>query len=240
MAGKAGIRTAVALVAAGALMLGGCGANSTGGRADNEPSITAKGVGRVTGVPDIVVVTLGVESESAEASRALAANNERTNAVITLLRDAGVADEDVQTSQFSINPRFDDEGRAITGYVVTNLLTARLGEGRDPGALIDAAAEAAGNDVRVQSVHFEIDDEGSLYAEARADAVRQARTQAEQLAEAADVELGEVRSIVESSTQAPPVPFPMARVEDSLSSSVPLQPGSQELALEVEVVYDIG
>ncbi len=234
MAGKAGKRTVVALVAVAALMLGGS-ANSTGGRADNEPSITAKGVGRVTGVPDIVVVTLGVESESAQA---LSANNDRTNAVITLLKEAGVADEDVKTSQFSINPRYDDEGRAITGYVVTNLLTARLGEGKDPGALIDAAAGAAGNDVRVQSVQFEIDDEGSLYAEARADAVRQAKTQAEQLAEAADVELGEVRSIVESSTQTPPG-FPMART-DSLAQGVPLQPGSQELTLEVQVVYDIG
>jgi uncharacterized protein YggE len=238
MAGRAGRRTVVALGAVAALILSGCAANSPGGRADDEPSITAKGVGRVTGVPDIVVVTLGVESESPQASQALSANNERTNAVITLLKDAGVADEDVKTSQFSINPRYDDEGRVITGYVVTNLLTARLGEGKDPGALIDAAAEAAGNDVRVQSVQFEIDDEGSLFAEARADAVRQARTQAEQLAEAADVELGEVRSIVESSTQTPPG-FPMARTDD-LAQSVPLQPGSQELTLEVEVVYDIG
>jgi uncharacterized protein YggE len=105
--------------------------------------------------------------------------------------------------------------------------------------LIDAAAGAAANDVRVQSVRFEIDDEGSLFAEARADAVKQARTQAEQLAEAAGVELGEVRSITESSTETPPGPFPMGRTDD-LSSSVPLQPGSQELTLEVQVVYDIG
>lgn len=238
MAGKFGRKSVVALGAVAALMLVGCTA-ATGGRAENEPSITAKGVGRVSGVPDIVVVTLGVETEAAQASQALSTNNDKTTAVINLLKEAGVADEDVQTSQFSINPRYDDEGRTITGYRVTNLLTARLGEGKDPGALIDAAAAAADNDVRVQSVQFEIDDKGSLYGEARADAVRQARAQAEQLADAADVELGNVRSIVESSVEGTPPPPFLQRTEDAVGS-VPLQPGSQELTLEVEVVYDIG
>ena len=239
MTEKSGRRTVVGVGLVAVLLLGGCTTNNSGGKADDSPSITAKGVGRVTGVPDTVVVTLGVETESGQASEALSANSDRTNAVIRLIKDAGVADEDIKTSQFSINPRYDFEGRAITGYVVTNLLTTRLGEGKDAGALIDAAAGAAGNDVRVQSVQFEIDDEGSLFAEARANAVKQARTQAEQLAEAADVELGEVRSIVELSTETPPGPFPLSRTEDA-AGSVPLQPGSQELTLEVQVVYDIG
>lgn len=207
--------------------------------AQDAPSITAKGLGRVTGIPDTVVITLGVETESQQASEALTANNDRTNALIDLLKQAGVAEEDIQTSQFSIFPRFDDEGRAITGYTVTNLLTARVGEDVDAGELIDAAAAAAGNDVRVQSVRFEIDDKGSLFAEARADAVEQARAQAVQLADAAGVELGGVRSITESSTAEPPMPpLPQtdARAE---ASAVPLERGSEEITLEVEVIYDI-
>lgn len=234
-----GRRTVVALGVLAALLLAGCAPGGGGGGDDNRPSITAKGIGRVTGVPDVVVVTLGVETEAAQARQALSSNNERTNAVIDLLKQAGIAEEDLQTSQFSISPRYDFEGRSITGYVVTNLLTARVREGRDAGALIDAAAGAAGNDVRVQSIQFEIDDEGSLYAEARADAVEQARTQAEQLAEAAGVSLGDVRSITESSTEQPPQPSLMPRTE-AADSSVPLQPGSQELTLEVQVIYDIG
>jgi uncharacterized protein len=228
--------TALGVVAA--LMLAGC-SGAPGSRAEDRPSITAKGVGRVTGVPDVVVVTLGVETQAAQAREALSGNNEKTTALINLLKGAGVAEEDLQTSQFSIHPRYDDEGRAITGYTVTNLLTARMREGRDPGALIDAAAGAAGNDVRVQSVQFEIDDEGTLFAEARADAVRQARTQAEQLADAAGVELGGVRSITESSTEGPP-PQPLLLPRTDTAESVPLERGSQELTLEVQVIYDIG
>lgn len=237
MPGTVGKRTVIGLGLMMALMLAGCSGAVPGARSDSDPSITAKGVGRVTGVPDVVVVTLGMETQSRQAREALSANNERTGALIALLKDAGIAEEDIKTSQFSIFPRYDNEGRTIEGYTVTNLLTARVREGRDAGSLIDAAAGAAGNDVRVQSVQFEIDDEGSLFAEARADAVRQARTQAEQLAEAAGVELGDVRSITESSTEGGPGPFPLSRTDTA--ESVPLQPGSQELTLEVQVVYDI-
>lgn len=216
--------------------LGGCASGGTG--SDTEPpTITARGIGRVTGVPDTVVITLGVESESAQASEALDRNNERTKAVIDLLKQARVAEEDIQTSQFSINPRFDNEGRAIVGYLVTNLLTARVSDDVDAGALIDKAAQSAENDIRVQSIHFEIDDKGSLYEDARKGAVEDAKKQAEQLAEAAGVELGSVRSITESVTPQPPVPYLLPRTD--AAASVPLEPGSQEITLEVQVVYEI-
>ena len=218
------------------IALVGCAGGGT--VSDTEPpTITARGIGRVTGVPDTVVITLGVESESAQASEALAGNNERTRAVIDLLKQAGVAEEDIQTSQFSINPRFDNEGRAIVGYFVTNLLTARVSDDVDAGALIDKAAQAAGNDIRVQSIQFEIDDKGSLYEDARQEAVEEAKNQAEQLAEAAGVELGSIRSITESVTAPPPVPFLLPRTGPA--SDVPLEQGSQEITLEVQVVYVI-
>lgn len=229
----------VAVGAVAVLLLAGCSSGGVGSGDKDSPSITARGIGQVTGIPDTVVVTLGVESQGEQAAEALAANNQRTSAIIEILEQAGVAEEDIRTSQFSIFPRYDNEGRSITGYTVTNLLTARVSDSADAGALIDAAAAAAGNDVRVQSVQFEIDDKGSLYADARADAVAQARAQAEQLADAAGVDLGGVRSIVESSTASPPFPFPMARTDAFAESGVPLAPGSEQLTLEVEVIYDI-
>jgi uncharacterized protein YggE len=217
--------------------LAGCARGTGIGSDAGPPTITAKGIGRVTGVPDTVVVTMGVETESPQASEALTRNNERTRTVIDLLKGAGVPEEDIQTSQFSISPRFDEEGRAIVGYLVTNLLTARVSEQQDTGAIIDAAARAAGNDIRVQSVSFEIDDKGDLFADARAEAVEEAEVQAEQLAEAAGVGLGRIRSIKESTTTPPPIPFALPRTTDA--ASVPLEPGSQEVTLEVEVVYEI-
>lgn len=240
MISVSGKKAVVAAGVAAAVLLAGCSSGVARSGEKDSPSITARGIGRVTGIPDTVVVTLGVESQGAEASQALSGNNERTNALIEILKQAGVAEEDIRTSQFSIFPRYDNEGRSITGYMVTNLLTARVSDSTDAGAIIDAAAAAAGNDVRVQSVMFEIDDKGSLYADARADAVAQARAQARQLADAAGVDLGGVRSIIESSISSPPIPFPMPRTDAfSAEAGVPLQPGSEELTLEVEVIFEI-
>lgn len=237
-----------------ALVMAGCTDSTVIGSGEDLPSITARGVGEVTGIPDTVVIVLGVETQAPQAADALARNNESSEAVIQELRDAGVEEEDIQTSQFSISPRFGErDGLSpdfpvppgptgeIVGYTVTNLVTARMSSESNAGELIDAAAQAAGDDIRVQSVRFEIDDKGPLFAEARADAVERAREQAEQLAQAAGVELGEVRSITESSTGEPPMPLFARTGPEAADASlgVNLQPGSQELTLQVEVVYGI-
>ena len=122
-----------------------------------------------------------------------------------MLRGRGVADADLRTSGLSISPTFDTDGR-ITGYEVTNEVTATLRDIAGAGALIDAAAQAAGDAVRVQQISFGIDDDAQPRAEARADAVRQAVTQARQLADAAEVGLGPILSITEVTEGRPPVP----------------------------------
>ncbi|MGQ0679334.1 MAG: SIMPL domain-containing protein [Actinomycetota bacterium] len=234
-------RAFLGLVAGASLGLSGCFPAAGGGAEVSPPTISANGTGRVTGIPDTVVITLGVESEAAQAADALAANNQRARTIIDLLKGSGIDEKDIKTSQFSISPRYDNEGSLITGYLVSNILTVRTSDATDAGALIDKAAQAAGNDIRVQSVVFEIDDKGSLYEDARKQAVQEARRQAEQLARAAGVELGEVRSIFESVDSPVPFPFPLPRTgPEDLSAEVPFQAGSQELTLRVEVTYQIG
>ncbi|MBW3591029.1 MAG: SIMPL domain-containing protein [Actinobacteria bacterium] len=245
----------LAVLGVTALVLSGCTDSTVIGSEEDLPSITARGVGEVTGVPDTVIVVLGVETQASQAADALASNNESSTAVIDELKSAGIANEDIQTSQFSISPVFGEEREAspglpppppgprgdIVGYTVTNLVTARISTDANAGDIIDAAAEAAGDDIRVQSVRFEIDDKSGLYAEARADAVERAREQAEQLAEAAGVELGDVRSITEQSTGGFP-PMPRAEFDQGLGGGVGgpgFEPGSEELTLQVEVVYEI-
>ncbi len=246
----------LAALGVAALVLSGCTGSTGIGSDQGPPSITARGVGEVTGVPDTVIVVLGVETQAAQAADALASNNESSAAVIDELKSAGVADEDIQTSQFSISPVFGEDRQVapdlpippppgprgdIVGYTVTNLVTARISTDANAGDIIDAAAEAAGDDIRVQSVRFEIDDKSGLYAEARADAVERAREQAEQLAEAAGVELGDVRSITEESTGGFP-PMPRAEFDQALGGGAGgpgFEPGSEELTLQVEVVYEI-
>lgn len=200
------------------------------------PAITARATGTVVATPDTATVVLGVETRDSSATAALTANSERAGAVIGVLQGAGVAPADIRTSRLTVSPTTAPETGRITGYEVSNQVTATLHDIAAAGTLIDQAAAAAGDAIRVRSIEFSVADESAARAEARADAVRRALTQARQLADAAGVGLGPVRSIDEVAGQ-PPVPY---RADAEVAQrAVPLQPGSQELSVTVEVVHDI-
>jgi uncharacterized protein YggE len=228
-----------------ALLLAGCAGGGSGqalaapSEPDHRPAVTAQGTGQVRGKPDILDVVLGVETRAAAAQAALRDNNERTAALVDMLKRRGVAQDDIRTSQLSISPTFDDKGQRITGYQVHNLVTATLRDLAGAGALIDAAAQEAGDTIRVEHIAFAIDDDSALMAQARDDAVRRARAQAEQMAKAAGVRLGRVRSISEAQAGPSPVTFDRAAGAPEAAAPVPLEPGTEKLTLTVTVVYDI-
>ncbi|HEX4249909.1 MAG TPA: SIMPL domain-containing protein [Pseudonocardia sp.] len=231
-----------AMLALGALTLTACASGSspaagTGGA--DVPGITARGVGTITGTPDIVTVVLGVQTQGPSAQGALDANTRQATALINMLKSKGVADADLQTSELSVNPSYNPSNGQISGYEVTNQVTATLHNVAGAGAIIDAAGDAAGDAVRVQQLSFSIDDDSALRAKARADAVKQAQTQARQLADAAGVRLGKVRSITEAAGGPPPSPLYKQSMDAAGAAPVPIQPGSQQLSVSVEIVYDI-
>ncbi len=238
------------LVALSLVWLAGCGSSGDGeasaapaqaGSAEpaDTTGITAQGVGEVTGVPDILRISMGVETRAEAASDALADNSARTRALIDTLKGAGVADEDLQTSELSVSPTFDEDGREVTGYRVANRLEVTLRDIDRAGEVTDAATFAVGDAIRLQGLRFDIDDTSDLYAEARADAVERADAQATQLAGAAGVDLGPVRSITESPVGGP-IPQPARRFAADEAAAAPIEAGSEELSLQVTVVYDLG
>jgi uncharacterized protein YggE len=204
--------------------------------APEPPGITARGTGIATATPDTATVVLGVQTRDASATAALAANSERAGAVTGVLEGAGVAPPDIRTSRLAIQPTRSPETNRISGYEVTNQVTATLRDVNAAGAVVDAAAAAAGDAIRVQEITFSVADETAAKAQARADAVRRALTQAEQLAEAAGVELGPIRSIVEL-----PIDQPLPHLTEAAEArqAVPIEPGTQELRVAVEVVHAI-
>jgi uncharacterized protein YggE len=229
----------------GAIALAGCGADEPGPTAATGtgpaavPAITARGTGTVRGTPDTMTVVIGVQTRGDTAKGALDADNAKATALIEVLKGSGVAAADLRTSQLSINPTYDQQGTRITGYEVTNQVTATLRDIAAAGGILDAAGESAGDAVRVQQLGFSIDDESEPRARARADAVRQAQAQARQMAEAAGVALGPLQKITEVAVdQATPYPYADG-ARSAAASPAPVEPGTQELSVVVEVVYGI-
>lgn len=199
--------------------------------------IVVTGEGRVEAAPDLATVTAGVQTEAAAAAPALAATSAAMRSVFEALAAAGIAPADMQTSQLSVDPVWADDGAGVSrvrGYSASNLVTIRVREIAQLGAVIDAVGAAGAN--RVFGIAFELSEPRAQLDAARERAVADARAKAELLAKAAGVTLGPVQSIRESGDAAPRPMF--ARAEMDVAAA-PVAEGVVGLEARVEIVYGI-
>jgi len=211
----------------------------------NSPnSIQVNGLGVVSIAPDKADLTLSVEvqAKSAEAARDQAAAAMTT--LIKALKDANVADKDIQTRNVSLYPVYgQDTANKITGYQLANRVTVCIRDISKVSAIIDSAVKAGGNPVRVQGINFSIDNPDAALAQAREKAYANARAKAGQYAKLAGVALGRALHISEGGGVTPmPVPYAemsVMRGAIGASNSTPIQAGEQEISVTVEVIFGI-
>ncbi len=204
--------------------------------------ISVSGTGSVFGEPDVAVLTLGVEAQADSVGEARAQAAEAMDAIMSALRDGGVDDDDIQTSRFSVQPRYDFRAgeQELIGFFVDNIVTVKIRNIDDTGDLIDAAVDAGGDLARVDNLRFTIDDPAELQDEARRLAMEDAKSKAETLAEVAGVDLGAPRSISESGGPRS-ITFEGAIVADAGRdfSSTPISVGELQVQINVQVLYGL-
>jgi len=202
--------------------------------------INVSGEGSAFGEPDVAVLSLGVEAEADSVGEARAQAADAMGKTLAALKDGGVADEDIQTTRFSVEPRYNytQDKRELIGFFVTNVVTAKIRDIDKTGELIDAAVTAAGNLTRVENLQFTIDDPSALEEQARQEAMAEARKKAETLAEAASVDLGRPRSISESGGPQPRA-FEGADYALAQEAGTPIETGELEVLVQVQVVYGL-
>jgi uncharacterized protein YggE len=199
--------------------------------------IHVSGQASVSATPDIAQTQLGVQTFAASVDKALQTNNTRMDAIVAALKAQGVADADLQTSNFNVQPQYDfeKETRDIVGYWVNNSLAVTLRDLDQVGTALQAALDAGAN--TVNDLRFTIDDGEALQSEARALAVADARQRAETLAAAAGVKLGAALDIRESSGSYPI--FARGSFDEASGAAVPVQAGALDLTVYVEVLFAI-
>ena len=202
-------------------------------------TITVSGTGKVTLTPDIAYINIGVHSQDASATVAAADNNNSTKAVIDVIKAAGVADKDIQTTNFSIYPQqlYDNNGK-ITGiiYMVDNTVSITVRDLTKLGDLLDASVRAGANNI--SSISFDVADKTEALSQARQAAVENARKQADELTTASGVSLGDIQTISYYDNSAP-VTIEYARADMASAGSVPVQSGSMQITTTVTIVYEI-
>ena len=200
--------------------------------------ITMSGHGETHGQPDTAMLSAGVSVDAPTAAAALADANKNMQAILAALKKLGVADKDIQTRNFSVHPQYaNGNGQAprVTGYQVSNLVEVRLADIGKLGSALDALVTEGAN--QINGVNFSIHDPAALLAEARTQAVADARAKAETFAKAAGVTLGAILSITENGNGGPrPVVFaaPMAKM-----ASVPVALGEEAINADVTIAWEI-
>jgi hypothetical protein len=176
------------------------------------------------------------------ASAAVSANNSQTQKVIDAIQKAGVDAKDIRTTNFSIYPnaQYDPQTNEKVGttYVVDNSVYVTSHDISKLGALLDATVSAGANSVN--SIQFDVEDKTAATKQARDAAVKDARTQAEELAVAAGVSLGNVHSVDFYNTVPGPIVSAYGKGGGGATeAAVPIQSGQLTLTVTVNMSYEL-
>lgn len=206
------------------------------------PTISLNATGESVIDPDKASISAGVVSQAATAAEALAQNSAAMNRVFAELRDAGVAERDIQTSALSVSPVYApqngvrEDGPRIIAYRANNTVTATVRDLDKVGPAIDALVTAGANNVG--NVSFGREDDSEALDAARAQAIQKALATARLYAEAGGFQLGRILQVNESQSYYPPQPY-MARMEMAQDAGAPTPTAPGQLTVTAQVYVEI-
>lgn len=212
--------------------------------ADVRDTLAISGTAKLSVKPDIARMSLGVLSTGKTVAETQKQNTDKMNAITSAVKAFGVKDEDIQTSNYSINPQYDwtDNRQVLRGYQVSQQLSVKIRDLDKIGDILAKAGELGSN--QVGGVSFEVDDTVALQKQAREKAIADAKEKAGVLAKSLGVQLGKVVSFSEDSGSYP-VPMMYNSYEkvamDSAGSapSPDIQSGSLDVSKTVSIVFEI-
>lgn len=206
-------------------------------------AFTVNGTGKVTMVPDVALVNVGVTAQGPTVTRVQQELNSKMSGMTTAIKKLNIDEKDIKTSYYNISPMYDYSNgtQRITGYQANSNITIKVRKIDNANAVIDAATKEGAN--QVGGISFDVDDKEKAEQQARELAVKDAKAKAEAAARAAGFKLGRVINYSEGGNAEPrPVMYDMAK------SSVPIagggaptqvEAGSSEVAVMVSISYEI-
>jgi hypothetical protein len=213
------------------------------GKADQETyTITISGEGKVSAVPDIAKISLGVQTEKSKVADAQKENSDKMNKIITELKGMGIEEKDLRTSDYSVYPTYDwiNGKQILRGYQITQTAEIKIRNLELVSQVVAKAAELGAN--QVGGLTFTIDEPEQLRQQAREKALANAKTKAEALAVAAGVGLGKLVSFTEESG-SPSAYLAYndysAKAMGGGSVAPVIESGSQDVIVYITVTYEV-
>jgi uncharacterized protein len=200
------------------------------------PQISVIGHGEVHVTPDRATVQISVQSRAVTAAAAARDNAAKQSAVIAAIRALGINNEQISTTNFSVNPEQKYEPNrepVVTGYVVTNTVVVEVRKISQVGPILDASLSHGAN--LISGLNFYSSNTESSRRTAIALAVAAAKADGEAAARAAGGTLGPLLEI-SMNTYSPPGPRPMlsrAMATGSAQADTPISPGEETVSIDV-------
>lgn len=215
-------------------------------------TINVRGEGEVLARPDIGQFTFAVRAEGDDAASAQEQSATAINEILAYLTEAGVAENDIKTTNYTLNPRYIYENSVcpagmycppgepvIDGYEVSQMVEVKVRNLDSSGDLISGVGERGATNI--SGLSFTIDDEDDLKAQARESAIADAREKAEKLADALDVRIVRMIGYYEEEMYPPYYGYggDMAMSEAALRVSPNMPTGENEVTSTVNITYEI-
>lgn len=199
--------------------------------------------GKVTTVPDMATVSIGVIAQANTAEEARVASSNSMNSILHFLQGLKIDPKDIQTTNFTTTPRYQyqDGKSTIIGYdanQTVNVTLRKIDQSQSQlQTVLSQVTQAGANSI--QGVQFRLSTEDNFKKEATQQAIKNARVLAEQLAESSGLKLVKLVNIIPTQTDLPimPMAYSMAAKSNAVISNV--EPGSQEISSTITLVYEV-
>ena len=218
----------------------------------SDSGIWVTGQASVTVEPDLVLLSIGVETTAETVAQARAEAASAMNAVLQSLKANGIEDQDVQTQSFNIWPQYEypevtsggtrTRTQVLVGYTLSNTARIKIRDVDAVGTIIDDAALAGGDATRINGIVFSVEDPKPFITQLRADAVQDVIAKAEHLADLTGVDVGNLVFIGEVDAGTPVVrSFAESALtfRDNFQVPTSISGGELELSLNVQAVFSI-
>ncbi|MCX6721367.1 MAG: SIMPL domain-containing protein [Candidatus Staskawiczbacteria bacterium] len=213
--------------------------------------ITVSGEGKVYAKPDVALISLGVTSQATTVSDVTKANTDKMNTVIAAVKKLGVADKDIQTTNYNLTPNYTTQiipmmypvqpSGKISGYTLEQTVQVKIRDFTKVGDILSQVTSSGAN--LVGDLQFTIDNPEQFKEQARAQAIKQAKTNAQNLAKTSGINLGKIINVYENYI------YPMAyansaKLEAGTGAAEPvpaptIQPGQQEISVTINLTYQV-
>lgn len=209
---------------------------------DRGAPLVVEGMGEVSVVPDIAIVSVGIDESGTTLESVQKSANEKSKSLVDSLKKLGIDETDIKTTNYSVFPEYDYRGTPrITGYRLSISYRVKVKDFDKVNDVLVTVTSSGAN--VVGNVSFEVNEEtkNKKLGEAREEAVKEAKEKAKSLAAAAGVTLGKILNI--SETQQFPGPIALREAAGGIGGApVPapeITPGETQFTVSVSVSWEI-